>query len=90
MHAPSRSSPTDLWISLALMLLITAILFATTIIMMAIGGVFLPFGFDSDWFTRLLPPLVLVPLGVVTALVVGAVVVVTTVQVRRRDRATSY
>lgn len=87
MQAPSEPSQMDLWISLALMLIITAILFATTIIMMAIGGVFLPFGFNSDWFTRLLPPLVLVPLGVVTVLVVGAVVVMTVVQVRRRAPA---
>ncbi len=86
MHPPSEPSQMDLWISLALMLIITAILFAATVIMMAIGGIFLPFGFNSDWFTRLLPPLVLVPLGVVTVVVVGAVVVVTVVQVRRRER----
>jgi hypothetical protein len=85
----SRPSQIDLWVSLALMLLITLILCVATIIMMAIGGVFLPFGFNSDWFNRLLPPLVLVPLGMVTALVVGAVAVVTMVQVRRRDRAAS-
>jgi hypothetical protein len=86
MQAPPRSSQIDLWISLALMLLITAILFTTTVVMMAIGGIFLPFGFNSDWFARLLPPLVLVPLGVVTLLVVVAVVVVTAVQVRRREQ----
>jgi hypothetical protein len=81
---PPRRYEVDLWLMLAIMSIMLMLLFAATAVMMAIGGVFLPFGFNSDFFARLLPPAVLVSLGVVILLVVGTVVIVTAVRMQRQ------
>ncbi len=74
--APTRRRDPELWASLALMTLIIFILLAATVVMMAIGGVFLPFGFNSDFFVRLLNPITIGAVLGVAALVVAVAALV--------------
>lgn len=60
---PPRRIELDLWLMLGIMIAMLLLLCSATAVMMAIGGVFLPFGFDSDFFARLLPLPVLVSLA---------------------------
>jgi hypothetical protein len=80
---PSRHYEADMWLMMVIMVTMLLLLFVAMAVMMAIGGVFLPFGFDSDFFARLLPSPVLVSLGSVILVAVGSVVIITAVRMRR-------
>jgi hypothetical protein len=80
--SPTRRHDPELWVSLALMVLITTILLTATAIMMALGGVFIPFGFDTDFFTRLLNP---ITIGATLGVVALAAVVAALVSLRRKS-----
>jgi hypothetical protein len=84
MHAatPTRHHDPEMWVSLALMVLITFILLIATAIMMALGGVFIPFGFDTDFFTRLLNP---ITIGATLGVVALVVAVTALVSLRRKS-----
>lgn len=81
---PPRRIELDLWLMLGIMIAMLLLLCSATAVMMAIGGVFLPFGFDSDFFARLLPLPVLVSLGIVILVAVGSAVIITAVRMRRQ------
>ena len=75
----------EFWLSISLIGIITLLLLVTTVVMMALGGVFLPFGFDSDLLAKVFSPPLLISVAIIIVLLVSVMIVYSLV--RRRHLA---
>ena len=73
----------EFWLTTGIMGLITMVLLVTTIVMLVLGGVFLPFGFDSDLIAKVFSPQLLLHVVAIVVLLVGILLMYMLIRRRR-------
>lgn len=82
-----RELDIEFLLTTGLIIFISVFLLVSIVVMMALGGVFLPFGFDSDLIAQLLTPQFLMILGIIILFVMLGIVGYTMI---RRTRAGAW